>query len=333
MQILFIFFQLLFIWAHRGASSVAPENTIPAFLKAVELGADAIELDVQSTKDDSVIVIHDLTVDRTTNGRGVVRNLTFDYIRSLDAGSWFSSEFKGTKIPLLSEVIEGFYSKIGLVIELKSSDSLLPRKVINILNRYNAYNVIVSSFYMFHLDSIKHITNNQIRTQLNVHKIDSSVINLAIKKGYSYISYYYANNIDSIMLSFANSYGINIVAYTVNRLDEMLALAHAGIKYIITDYPQFKYLISGLISDKETSASDIMIINAFSKLLIYNKTEKNIHFNVYNLLGQKILEGYIEAGNFYTSSLNLSSGVYFILFFQDNSSSRLFKFKKFIILK
>lgn len=87
----------LHIIAHRGASAYAPENTFAAFEKAVELGADFIELDIQITKDGKLAVIHDDKVDRTTNGTGFVREYTMNELEQLDAGSWFGPEYQGEK--------------------------------------------------------------------------------------------------------------------------------------------------------------------------------------------------------------------------------------------
>ncbi|ANA81511.1 glycerophosphodiester phosphodiesterase [Paenibacillus glucanolyticus] len=108
--------------AHRGASGAAPENTMASFAKAFDMGADMLELDVQMSKDGEMVVIHDTTVDRTTNGQGNVGDLTFQELRQLDAGSWYGSEYKGELIPTLSEVLEHFGGRIGLLIELKSPD-------------------------------------------------------------------------------------------------------------------------------------------------------------------------------------------------------------------
>lgn len=94
------------ILAHRGDLAHAPENTIPSFSQAIQKGADGVELDAKLTADGHVIVIHDSTVDRTTNGKGKVASFTLDEIRKLDAGSWFDSMFANTKVPLLEEVFE-----------------------------------------------------------------------------------------------------------------------------------------------------------------------------------------------------------------------------------
>lgn len=94
------------IFAHRGSKSNRPENTLAAFSEAVRVGADGIELDVHLTKDNQVVVIHDESIDRTTNGTGFIRDLTFEEIRQYSAGSWFDTQYKFEKVPLLSEVID-----------------------------------------------------------------------------------------------------------------------------------------------------------------------------------------------------------------------------------
>ncbi|WP_238655020.1 glycerophosphodiester phosphodiesterase family protein [Paenibacillus piscarius] len=113
--------------AHRGASGYAPENTLPAFELAVQMKADSIELDVHLTKDQIPVVIHDETVNRTTDGKGYVKNKTLEQLRQLDAGSWFNQAYpmfardlyKGLTIPTLDEVFDKFGSDINYVIEIK----------------------------------------------------------------------------------------------------------------------------------------------------------------------------------------------------------------------
>lgn len=93
------------VLAHRGASAYAPENTLAAFRKAIEQGADWLEFDVQQTQDNQLVVFHDLRVERTTNGRGALRDLTLDQVRGLDAGSWFDPVFADERVPTLEEVV------------------------------------------------------------------------------------------------------------------------------------------------------------------------------------------------------------------------------------
>ena len=93
------------IFAHRGSKGTHPENTLASFKEAVRVGSDGIELDVHLTKDGYLVVIHDETVDRTTNGTGEIRNLTLAEIKAMDAGSWFHNKYAGEKIPTLEEVL------------------------------------------------------------------------------------------------------------------------------------------------------------------------------------------------------------------------------------
>ena len=112
------------ICAHRGEQKDFPENTVPAFLAAVERGAHEVEFDVGLTRDGKMVVMHDLTVDRTTNGKGKITELTFDEIRALDAGSWKSDKFKGTKVPTFDEAIDCLPRNIWINIHLKSGKGL-----------------------------------------------------------------------------------------------------------------------------------------------------------------------------------------------------------------
>src|SRR5512136_697214 len=103
--------------AHRGASAAAPQNTLAAFRKAVELGADGVELDVQLSADGAVVVIHDFTVDKTTDGTGRVAAKTLAELKALDAGSRFSPQFAGERIPTLAEVFEAIDGKLLVNVE------------------------------------------------------------------------------------------------------------------------------------------------------------------------------------------------------------------------
>ena len=106
--------------AHRGYSAAAPENTVAAFRRAIEHKPDFIECDVRQTRDGRLIVIHDATLDRTTNGSGKVADHTFEELRKLDAGSWFAPGFAGEKLPTLDEAIECIKgSGVKLLIEIK----------------------------------------------------------------------------------------------------------------------------------------------------------------------------------------------------------------------
>ena len=107
------------IVGHRGSPNRAPENTIPSFLKAIEVGVNNIELDARTTKDGKIVVIHDESLERTTNGGGPVRGLILEQIKRLDAGSWFNPAFRGTTVPTLEEALVAIDGRAVTRIELK----------------------------------------------------------------------------------------------------------------------------------------------------------------------------------------------------------------------
>ncbi len=114
--------------AHRGASARAPENTLAAIAQAITLGVDAIEIDIHLSADGVPVVIHDDTVDRTTDGRGAVGSMTLPELRRLDAGSWFGPRFRGERIPTLEEVFDLARGRCGLDIEIKGTETAGPRR-------------------------------------------------------------------------------------------------------------------------------------------------------------------------------------------------------------
>lgn len=116
------------IVAHRGYSSEAPENTLAAFLLAINHGFPDIEFDVQLSSYGIPVIIHDLTVDRTTNGHGAVNQHSYDQLKRLDAGSWFSANYTHQQIPSLFEVLTQLHDIANLHIELKSKEAELPKK-------------------------------------------------------------------------------------------------------------------------------------------------------------------------------------------------------------
>ena len=139
------------IFAHRGDLTYAPENTLPSFQQALQKGADGVELDAKLTADGQVIVIHDMTVDRTTTGKGRVASFKLDDIRKLDAGKWFDERFNGTKVPMLAEVFELVGKDKLINIELTNYST--PRdglvlKVRELIKRHNIQKQILFSSFL-----------------------------------------------------------------------------------------------------------------------------------------------------------------------------------------
>jgi len=138
------------IFAHRGASFDAPENTLPAFELALQQGSKAIEFDVHLTKDGEIVVCHDDEIQRTTDGTGYIFEQTLDELKERDAGSWFAPEFAGTKIPTLDEVLQKCSKDIFINIEIKNVPIFhqgIEEKIIEKLHSYQYIdNVVISSF-------------------------------------------------------------------------------------------------------------------------------------------------------------------------------------------
>ena len=143
--------------AHRGASGYAPENTQAAFQKGLELGADFLECDVHLSKDGELIIMHDDKVDRTTNGQGFVKDYTLAELKELDAGASFKEDFLGERIITLNELLENFYGRIGLLIEIKKPYQYpgIEEKIVDVLQEYPELNgVIIQSFAIDSLEEI-----------------------------------------------------------------------------------------------------------------------------------------------------------------------------------
>ena len=224
--------------AHRGASSLAPENTLESFKKAIELKCDGIELDVHMTKDNQLVVIHDEFLDRTTNGTGSVRNLTLNEIKKLDAGSHFSNKFKDSKIPTLKEALD---------LEIKQWEPGIEKNVITMIQNYNyEKKTIITSFNPMSVLKCKEICKD-IKTGLLVFFLQNNPLDMKkkLKIDYlcmdvNYIKLLSQNNIDTLKKN-----NLKILTFTVDRKDDMAYMIKHKVDGIITNKPQllnlFKY--------------------------------------------------------------------------------------------
>lgn len=147
------------IFAHRGASKAAPENTLPAFEAAIRLGADGVELDVQYTSDSALVIFHNPSLEKTSTGAGRVTAHTLTELRALDAGSWFSSQFTGVRIPTLDEVLELLKDRLLVNIELKALEATFSDLGVDVVKRVRDHGmvdqVVISSFNPFALRRAK----------------------------------------------------------------------------------------------------------------------------------------------------------------------------------
>ena len=217
--------------AHRGASLVAPENTLPAFYAAVQNGADAIELDVQLTADRIPVVIHDHTLERTTNGAGAVVSRSWEELKILDAGKWFGSEFKGARVPSLEEVFDRFGDSINLNIELANYSTPfdeLPAIVCSMIaRRYLHDRVLVSSFNPIALLKVKAM-KNELSTGLLLMPGVSSILKRFLHP-----------NLLDMDRSYLERPGLSarLNVWTVNEVEDMDKLLERNVAGIITDAP------------------------------------------------------------------------------------------------
>jgi glycerophosphoryl diester phosphodiesterase len=212
---------------HRGAAAHAPENTLHSFETAVKLGADMIELDVQETKDGELICIHDYDVARTTNGAGLVSELTLAEIRDLDINS-------GHKIPLLSEVFDNMKNKISINIEIKVLD--IETKLVNLIDQFGiTKDVLVSSFFHDTLRILKNI-NSEIRTAILLNQPIEDTVNYALNLNADGINPLFYT-LEPNMIELAHAENLVVYPWTVNLKESMVELLTMGVDGIITDYP------------------------------------------------------------------------------------------------
>ena len=237
------------IFAHRGSSGNFPENTIAAFKEAARLPVFGVEFDVHMTADGELVVIHDESIDRTSNGTGFVKDMSLSELKTYDFGSWFSSDFLGEPIPTLSEVVDVFDSTDHkLNIELKSD--IFPYegmvgKVLDLLaERQMESRVVISSFDHAAIQSVKRL-NPEIETaalfmEVLVHPFDY-LHNIPTDALHIHFPAAIRPSIAEVIAS-----GMPVRTFTVNDETYAKTLKQAGVQAIFTDYPEkmFYYLSS-----------------------------------------------------------------------------------------
>lgn len=146
----------LIVIAHRGASSYAPENTFAAFDLAVKIGVSHIELDVHLSSDGHVVVIHDDTVDRTSNAQGAVTSYSWSELKALDVGSWFEPQFSGEQIPSLDDVLVRYKGQVHFHIEIKGESAELSKRTVDVIRAHHMESqVTITSFQKERLEEVR----------------------------------------------------------------------------------------------------------------------------------------------------------------------------------
>ncbi len=233
--------------AHRGASGVAPENTLAAIQKALDSPADFIEIDIHQTRDSQLVVMHDATLDRTTTGKGAIAEHTLAEIKQLDAGSWFKPEFKNERVPTLEEVLQLVKGRKKLLIELKKGNAFYPgmeNQVIALLRQYRARDWCV--LQTFHDEILQQIWQNEYHVpthKLMVGKLPLLPVyfDTGLRFG-SFDKYYRASAINvhryfasRRFVKMVHNAGFKTFVWTVDEPAEINKLVNRGVDGIMSN--------------------------------------------------------------------------------------------------
>ena len=236
----------MWVIAHRGASGSAPENTMAAFRKAVELGAGFIETDLQLSRDGRLVALHDNSLDRTTNGSGPVSAKTLEELRRLDAGSWFraaggrgSPSFAGERIPTIEEILAfAREHEIGLHLEIKATGpSGAEHAVVGALRAAGEIaRTVVLSFSSSVLKGVREM-EPLVMTGFLFNEHFRAAMTTAMEAGARQLLPR-TESVTRELVSEAHAQDLQVVAWTVNSPEEMESMISAGVDGIITDYPE-----------------------------------------------------------------------------------------------
>lgn len=229
------------IIGHKGTSAYAPENTLASIRKAVDMGVKCIEIDVQLTKDKEVVVIHDYTLDRTTDGKGWIKEKTLKEIKTYSAGSWFGTEFIEEKVPTLAEVVKVLPKDVWLNIEIKSiarERGNIEERILDIIKGHGILDrVIISSFDHVSLLKFRGL-DQDIKIGLLIYAYwihpwemieQSGIMPYSIHPAIEYL--------DEAFVAEGKKRGYKVFPYTVNTKDEYLYAMKLGADGVFSDYP------------------------------------------------------------------------------------------------
>lgn len=248
------------IAAHRGYSSEAPENTIPAFEEAISNMSDYVELDVQETKDGKIVVLHDSNLKRVAGINKNIWNLNYADIADVDVGSWFSEDFVGVTIPTLEEVMEMAKGRLKLNIEIKLTghEKNIEKSVVKIIEKYGMENdCVVTSFQAKALKKVKE-ANPDIQTGYILHVAYGDFSSLDYADALS-VNYSFATE---LLIDEAHSTGKKVYVWTVNTSEAINNMINNGADMIITDDP---VLAKETILSYETNPQVVKLIKYYMK--------------------------------------------------------------------
>lgn len=223
------------LMAHRGNSGLAPENTLAAFAAALETKSQWVELDVHLSADGELVVMHDSTVDRCTNGTGPIAEKTLAELKALDAGSWFGPEFAGETIPTLAEVVELLGDRLRINVEIKSSaDPLSSLKVVQVLTEGGV--LAQSMISSFGLEAILETRKHWPGGLLALITGKAGDLEIAREHELPYLNLVYPE-VDEALMERAHGAGIGINAWTLDDPSLWARYAALGVDIICTNVP------------------------------------------------------------------------------------------------
>ena len=227
--------------AHRGASGHFPENTRLAFVKAVEAGAEMIELDCQMTRDGHVVVFHDEQLRRTANARGPLRGKTLEQLKKLDIGQWRKKSFRGQQILTLEEALEVLAGRADLCLEIKNFPKSLPGielKILFILSHYDYLDrTIVASFDYRCLGRVRELAPDVSLGLIFGKGVNTEPFEAARRLAAKSI-HVQKSLASREFLAAAWEEGLDVHVWTVNELREMRVFASMGVQGLISDFPE-----------------------------------------------------------------------------------------------
>jgi glycerophosphoryl diester phosphodiesterase len=227
--------------AHRGDKSHAPENTLAAFRLAAEKGADAIEFDVKLSADGQVVVLHDQTVNRTTNGIGNVSKLPLAALRELDAGAWFSEQFRGECIPILDEVFETVGKHLLMNVELTNyatpGDELVSKVVALVIKHGVQDRTLFSSFLTFSLRKARLLLPQVLRGFLSRPGVLGIWGRSFGWRGDAFALHPYLTDVNPGLIQRIHAAGKRIHVWTINTEEDLKRMIDLGVDAVFTDDP------------------------------------------------------------------------------------------------
>jgi glycerophosphoryl diester phosphodiesterase len=236
---------MVWIIAHRGASGNYPENTCLAFNEAINAKTDVIEFDVQITKDNKLVILHDRTLERTTNGYGSPQNFTLEELKNLDAGSWFNKKHSSEKIPTFQEAINCITSKttsskdVLMNIELKFYDpetDWFEDKIINQLKEHEEKVAYLAVKHLETFDRIKKLSNLPIAL-LQKKRTPEEVVELCDSFNFEFVQIR-AKWVTEKFIQQIKEKGVEVTVYYSDDIEQAIEWKKIGVKGILTNYPE-----------------------------------------------------------------------------------------------